>query len=120
MDDLLKEESVQQFATGEVVEGKVLSVRKHEIWIDLGGNGIGLVPRREIGLSKMLNEGDAVTASIVDPEMSEGYALLSLRKAAKDRGWDELKRLLDDGETIEVPAYDANRGGDICRAPRRD
>ncbi len=111
MDDLLKEEVVPQLAAGEVVEGKVLSVRKHEVWIDLGGNGIGLVPRREIGLSKSLKEGDAVTASIVDPEMEEGYALLSLRKAAKDRGWDELKRIFEAGETIEVSAYDANRGG---------
>ncbi len=111
MDDLLKEESSNQFATGEVVEGKVLSVRKHEVWVDLGGHGIGLVPRREIGLSKAINEGDEVTASIVDPEMDEGYALLSLRKAAKDRGWDEIKRIFDAGETIEVTAYDANRGG---------
>lgn len=111
MDDLLKEESAQQVSAGEVVEGKVLSVRKHEIWIDLGSHGIGLVPRREIGLSKQLAEGDEVTASIVDPEMEEGYALLSLRKAAKDRGWDEIKRVFDAGEIIEVNAYDANRGG---------
>ncbi len=111
MDDLLKEESSQQLTPGEVVEGKVLSVRKHEVWIDLSGHGIGLVPRREIGLSRTLNEGDVVTASIVDPEMDEGYALLSLRKAAKDRGWDEIKRIFDAGETIEVSAYDANRGG---------
>ena len=111
MDDLLNEEAAQQLAVGEVVEGKVLSVRKHEIWIDLGAHGIGLVPRREIGFARNLNEGDAVTASVVDTEMDEGYALLSLRKAAKDRGWDEIKRVFDAGETIEVTAYDANRGG---------
>jgi len=111
MDDLLQEESQQQLGVGEVVEGKVLSVRKHEVWVDLGSRGIGLVPRREIGLGKTLDEGDPVTASIVDPEMDEGYALLSLRKAAKDRGWDEIKRLFDAGETVEITAYDANRGG---------
>lgn len=111
MDELLQEESSPQLAVGEVVEGKVLSVRKHEMWIDLGSHGIGLVPRREIGLSKNLSEGDPVTVSVVDTEMEEGYALLSLRKAAKDRGWDELKRIMDDGEIIEVAAYDANRGG---------
>lgn len=111
MDDLLQEESQQQLGTGEVVEGKVLSVRKHEVWIDLGSRGIGLVPRREIGLGKILTEGDPVTASIVDPELDEGYALLSLWKAAKDRGWDEIKRVFDAGETVEISAYDANRGG---------
>ena len=111
MDDLLKEEVAPQFTSGEVTEGKILSVRKHELWVDLGGHGIGLVPRREIGFARNLKEGDLVTASIVEPEMDEGYTLLSLRKAAKDRGWDEIKRIMDDGETIEVTAYDANRGG---------
>jgi len=111
MDDLLQEETAGQLAASEVVEGKVLSVKKHEIWIDLGAYGIGLVPRREIGFARNLNEGDTVTASVVDTEMDEGYALLSLRKAAKDRGWDEIKRAFDAGETIEVTAYDANRGG---------
>lgn len=111
MDDLLKEEVAQQLTPGEVVEGKVLTIRKHELWVDLGGRGIGLVPRREIGFGRTLNEGDEVTASVVDPELEDGSALLSLRKAAKDRGWDEIKRVMDAGETIEVTAYDANRGG---------
>lgn len=111
MDELLKEEVAQQLTTAEVVEGKVFSVRKHEIWVDLGGHGIGLVPRREIGFARNLKVGDEVTASVVDPEMDEGYALLSLRKAAKDRGWDELKRIQEAGETVSIKAYDANRGG---------
>jgi small subunit ribosomal protein S1 len=111
MDDLLKEEKVSQLAAGETVEGSVLSVRKHEIWVDLGGQGIGLVPRREIGFGRNLEEGEAVTASVVETELEDGYALLSLRKAAKDRGWDEVARIAEAGETIEVSPYDANRGG---------
>ncbi len=112
MDELLASEQVGQLTTGEAVEGIVLSVRKHELWVDLGPYGVGLVPRREIGAMRALKEGDSVTASVVDAELEDGgYALLSLRKAAKDRGWDEVKRIFDDGETIEVVAYDANRGG---------
>jgi len=111
MDDLLAEDKSQQLVTGEVVEATVLSVKKNEIWLDLGGLGIGLVPRREIGFSTSVNAGDQVVASVVDPDIDDGYALLSLRKAAKDRGWDEVKQLFDNGETIEVTAYDANRGG---------
>jgi small subunit ribosomal protein S1 len=112
MDDLLKEESaLLPLASGEVVDGTVLSVRKHEIWVDLGGRGVGLVPRREIGFGKTLAEGEPVTASVVESELEDGYALLSLRKAAKDRGWDEVTRMFEAGETIDVTAYDANRGG---------
>lgn len=112
MDDLLKEESaLLPLSSGEVVDGTVLSVRKHEIWVDLGGRGVGMVPRREIGFGRNLEEGEPVTASVVESELEAGYALLSLRKAAKDRGWDEVTRAFEAGETIEVTAYDANRGG---------
>ena len=111
MDDLLKEEKVQQLAQGEVVEGSVLSVQKHELLVDLGPLGVGLVPRREIGFGKTLEAGESVTASVIETELDNGYSLLSLRKAAKDRGWDEIQRMVDAGETIEVSPYDANRGG---------
>ncbi|OYX42545.1 30S ribosomal protein S1 [Candidatus Saccharibacteria bacterium 32-49-12] len=113
MDDLLAQEdaSTKQLTQGEVVTGKVLSVRKHEVLVDLGPQGIGLVPRREVGFSRSLAEGEEVSASIVDTELETGYALLSLRKAAKDKGWDELAAKLESGEIIEVSAYDANRGG---------
>lgn len=113
MDELLATESdgVKQIAQGEVIGGAILSIRKHEILVDLGAHGVGLVPRREVGFSRNLNVGDEVTASIVDPELENGYVLLSLRKAAKDRGWDELAVKMENGEIIEVSPYDANRGG---------
>ncbi|HMR72792.1 MAG TPA: S1 RNA-binding domain-containing protein [Candidatus Saccharibacteria bacterium] len=111
MDDLLKEEKIQSLATGEVVEGTVLTVKKHEVLIDLGPLGVGIVPRREIGFNQKLTEGDPVTASVIEKEMDDGYSLLSLRKAAKDRGWDEVARIVESEEIIDVTAYDANRGG---------
>jgi len=113
MDDLLAQAdaSVKQLTAGEIITGKVLSLRKHEVLIDLGAQGVGFVPRREVGFSRSLNEGDEVTASVVDPELDNGYSLLSLRKAAKDRGWEEVVAKQTAGEIIEVVPYDANRGG---------
>ncbi len=112
MDDLLAQESgVKQLVAGETITGTVLSVKKHEVLVDLGAQGVGLVPRREVGFGKSLNEGDEVTASIVDSELENGYSLLSLRKAAKDRGWEEVIVKAEAGEVIDVTPYDANRGG---------
>lgn len=111
MDDLLAGSDIKQLVTGETVEGVVKSIRKHQIWIDLGPQGVGIVMRREIGHGQQLEEGQQVTVSVIDPEMDEGYALLSMRRAAKDRGWDELQRIFESGEIIEITAYDANRGG---------
>ena len=113
MDDLLAnaDAGVKQLTVGEVTTGTVLSLRKHEVLIDLGPQGVGFVPRREVGFSRALKEGDEVTASVVDTELDNGYSLLSLRKAAKDRGWEEVAAKLESGDVIEVAPYDANRGG---------
>ena len=111
MDELLAGDSVKQLTAGEVITGTVLSLRKHEVLIDLGAQGVGYVPRREVGFSRALKEGDEVTASVVDAELDNGYSLLSLRKAAKDRGWEEVAAKQEAGDIIEVAPYDANRGG---------
>lgn len=113
MDDLLagSDASVKQITAGEVITGTVLSLKKHEVLIDLGAQGIGFVPRREVGFSRSIAEGDEVTASVVDTELDNGMSLLSLRKAAKDRGWEEVAVKLEAGDIIEVQPYDANRGG---------
>ena len=110
MDELLASSDIQQLKVGDVVEGNVLSVKKHEAWIDLGANGVGVVMRREIGYGTNLEKGQAITLSVIEPEMDEGYALLSMKRAAKDRGWDELERIFESKETVEVFPYDVNRG----------
>jgi len=110
MDELLAGSDIKQLKAGDMVEGTVSSVRKHEVWVDLGPNGVGVIFRREVGHNP-LTEGETISASVVDPELDEGYALLSMRRAAKERGWGELQRLFEEQEIIEVTAYDANRGG---------
>ena len=113
MDELLaeNESSSKKAIAGDTVAGKVISVKKHEILIDLGAQGVGLVPRREASFARNLNPGDEVTASVIEAEMDDGYVLLSLRKAVKDKGWDEINAKLENAETVEVIPYDANRGG---------
>lgn len=113
MDDLLASagDNNKQLVVGDNVHGAILSVKKHEVLVDLGPLGVGLVPRREVGFSKEYQIGDEVVASVVDTELDNGYSLLSLRKAAKDRGWDEVIEKLEAGEIITVTPYDANRGG---------
>ena len=111
MDELLAGEEFKPIALGDTIEGTVMSVKKHEILIDLGSRGVGLVPRREVAFGRQLKEGDAVSASVIDTEMEDGMVLLSLRKAVKEKGWDEISTKLDAGEIIDVQPYDANRGG---------
>lgn len=111
MDELLQGSEIENLKTGEVVEGAVTTVKKNEVWVDLGAQGVGVVMRREIGHGQGLEVGQNITVSVIDPEMEEGYALLSMKRAVKDRGWDELQRIHEANEIIDIMPYDANRGG---------
>lgn len=111
MDDLLADETIETLEMGDVVDGVVSSVQKHEVWVDLGQHGMGLVVRREIGYGSEVEVGQEVPVSVIEPELESGYALVSLRKAAKDKGWDELEEIFKAGNSLDVTAYDANRGG---------
>lgn len=110
MDDLLEKYPVEQIKAGDMVEGVVSSVKKHEVWVDLGPYGMGVIFRREVS-GNGLQPGETINASVIEPELDEGYALLSMKKASKDRGWGELERLFKDQEIVEISAYGANRGG---------
>jgi small subunit ribosomal protein S1 len=111
MDELLASNPIDSLKAGEVINGVITAVKKNEVWIDLGAQGVGVVLRREIGHGQSLELGQEITVSVIDPEMDEGYALLSMKRAVKDRGWDELVRVQESKEIIEIMPYDANRGG---------
>jgi small subunit ribosomal protein S1 len=111
MDELLAQNDVAGLSATDVLEGTVTSIKKHEVWIDLGAKGVGVVMRREIGHGQVIEEGQTITVSVIDPELDEGHALLSMRRAVKDRGWEELERMFQTSEIVEIQPYDANRGG---------
>lgn len=111
MDELLGSSSITTLKQGDVVEGKIIEIKKNELWVDLGEHGIGVVGRREMSGVQNMNVEDSVTVSVVEPETDDGHALLSMRRAAKDKGWEELQRIFDNQEIIEIQPYDANRGG---------
>jgi small subunit ribosomal protein S1 len=111
MDDLLTEVPPKPLASGDIVEAKVLSATKSEIWLDLGLQGTGRVGRREINPGFEVKSGETVSASVVEPDTDWGFTIMSLKKVAKEKGWDYLSQVMDSGEIITVFPYDANRGG---------
>jgi small subunit ribosomal protein S1 len=111
MDELLKDSDIKTLNIGDILEGTILSIKKNEVWIDLGAHGIGVVMRRELGHGQELQEGANISVSVLDPDMEDGQALLSMKRVAKDKGWDEVQRLFESQETIDLTPYDANRGG---------
>ncbi len=116
MEDLLasEEDSFKALSTGDTIEGNIVSINKNGIWLDLGQYGGGLVVGPEIkdkATIAALKIGDKITASVIETEFEDGNALLSLRKASKEKTWTALVKMADSKEVIVAKPLDANKGG---------
>lgn len=100
---------------GEIVDGTVIEKRGARLFVDLGARGTGIVYGREYYAAQDMIEGmsagEVVSAKVVDPDNPEGYVELSLKDAGEERRWIELAELKREGQPLELPALDANRGG---------
>lgn len=100
---------------GDMVEGKLISVGKNEVYVDLEGYGVGVVRGRELyddeATLASLKPGDSVFVSVVDPENKEGIVELSMRQAGHERVWQTLKDKLEKKEVIRTKILEANKGG---------
>jgi len=104
-----RSDALRPLRAGEVVEGVVEKIDGEEALIDLGGRSAGVISLREA--DEPLHPGDPIVAFVERPEGPDGYAVLSLRKARRERRWLRLKQLERSGEMTEAPVVEANRGG---------
>lgn len=106
---------IRTFRVGDVVEGIVTEKTGRAIWIDIGGKSEGVVIDRELKAAKDfikdLKVGDKVLAVVTQPENDKGQTILSLKKAALQKIWDELEEKLKTGEVLRVRGLQINRGG---------
>ena len=114
MEELLAQASddnvLRPLRTGETVEGTVASIAGDEATIDLGDRPAGVLGIRESGPAQ-LSVGDAVAATVVQPEAPDGRVVLSLRRTRSRQQWSEMEELMRSGRILEVPVIEANRGG---------
>lgn len=116
MEDLLSySDALVKPELGSVVEGKVVSVRKNHLVVDLNGIQVGIASGRDTqdsrGTMRDLVPGDVVKAVVIRDENEDGMMVLSLRKASQATAWDRFEKAFKDGEIIEVVISEANKGG---------
>lgn len=121
MEILLKiRSSAPALREGDIIEGHVLERKGSKLFVDLGNQGTGTVYGREYYIAQDIIEGlkfgDAVSAKIIETDNEEGFVELSLKDAGEEKRWLDLKKLMQSGETIEIPVLEANRGGLILEA----
>ncbi len=112
MAELLASVDINPLQKNDTVEGEIVSLEKHEVWLDLGPAGTGLVVGKELEqATKGLKLGDNLSATVIETESPEGYPILSLRKVSREKGWEVLEQRFKDKETFGIVPFDANKGG---------
>ncbi len=131
MTDAIKTAAKQDFKTllagmainvpkvGEVIKGKIISVDRGEVRLDVAGVTTGVVRGRELFVESReyagLKAGDEAEATVVDLENENGEMELSFRIAGYQRAWDSMKKWMKDGLTIKAKVVSANKGGLMMR-----
>lgn len=116
MADLLsRNEGALQPRVGDLVSGKVLSISKNGVVLDIDGRLTGLVRGKELddesGEYSKLSVGSEGEATILELENEQGMMELSFRQAGHRKAWDYLQKLFESGETVDAKIMDANKGG---------
>lgn len=116
MKELLeKNNSMKSPKIGEIVEGKIIGLKKGQVFVDLGAVGAGIIFGKEFNEAKeilrSLKVGDAIFAKVTDLENDDGYFELSLSQAGQELNWEKLKQSKENGELVSVRISGANKGG---------
>ena len=108
------EESFKRFQEGEVVTGKIISVDKDYVSVDIGYKSEGQIAIREFqddDGNVSAEVGDTVEVMVEWWDDDEEVVVLSKEKAATVKVWDEIKKAYETDGTIEGVITNRVKGG---------
>lgn len=108
------EESFKRFAEGEVVTGRVISIDKDHVLVDIGYKSEG-----QVRIQEFLDQSGNVTAEIGDAievmvewwDDEDERVLLSKDKAANIKVWEAVKKSYDEEGTVKGTITNRVKGG---------
>jgi len=110
---------ISRINSGDIVKGKIISVTKDEIFVNIGYMADGIITREEasndsdIDLKQLFKEGDEIEVLILKVNDGDGNVALSKKRADGLKVWDELEEVLKNNTKITVQIKEAVNGGVI-------
>jgi small subunit ribosomal protein S1 len=110
----LYEESFKRFAEGEVVTGRIISVDKDHVLVDIGYKSEG-----QIRIQEFKDDDGNITAQVGDTvevmvewwDDEDERVVLSKEKASNIKIWDAIKKCYDEDGTIKGVISNRVKGG---------
>ena len=107
------DETLNKVSEHQVVEGKIISIDKKEIIINIGYKSDGVIPASEFRYDPDLKVGDTVEVYIESQEDKKGQLILSHKKARLSKSWDKINEALENDEIIQGYIKCRTKGGMI-------
>ena len=108
------EESFKRFAEGEVVTGRIISIDKDHVLVDIGYKSEGQIRIQEFQDNEGNIDakiGDKVEVMVEWMDDEDERVILSKDKAANVKIWEDIKKSYDEEETIEGVITNRVKGG---------
>ena len=111
--DKAYDETLNKVADHQVVDGKVISVDKKEVVVNIGYKSDGIIPASEFRYNPDLKVGDTVEVYVENQEDKKGQLILSHKKARLSKSWERVNAALDEQQIIQGYIKCRTKGGMI-------
>lgn len=111
----LIEETVAPPEVEDIVEGPVIGIDTHAVYVDLAPFGTGIIYGRELmharDIIRRINLGDTVSGKVIETKNEDGYIEISLKEARQVIIWTEAEEALKNKTAFDLTVKEANKGG---------
>lgn len=111
------EGSLKSIHAGEIVTGKVISVKPDEIALNIGYKSDGILTRSDystdnsLDLTTVVNIGDEIECKVKKVNDGEGQVILSHRDALQSKASEELRKAFEEGAVLTGHVIQVVKGG---------
>ncbi|HWR38048.1 MAG TPA: bifunctional 4-hydroxy-3-methylbut-2-enyl diphosphate reductase/30S ribosomal protein S1 [Patescibacteria group bacterium] len=114
----IKTEAIVRLETGTIIPGKVVGVRKDEVFVDIGYKGEGRISLAELdypvpeNAADVISEGQLINVLVLDADTDvNGHVTLSKIQADRIVAWEELEKAVQDKTPVEAKITGVIKGG---------
>ena len=110
------DETFKTIHNGEVLEGKVISVREDYAVLNVGYKADGILTRDEysntpVDLTTVISVGDELTVKVLKVNDGEGQVALSYKKLAAEKANKRIEEAFENKEVLKAPVVQILKGG---------
>jgi len=110
-------QDTMSYEPGTLLKGKVVGVKKTEVFVDIGGKGEGVVPLAELAYpvplsaDEVVQEGQEIDVIVLKSGSEDGDIILSKVRAERQLAWERLEEARDQKQPVPARIIEPTKGG---------